>query len=351
MFVYKPDKPKVLLVDNQVQNLIMIKEILEPLNLDFYIAKSGIEALDRVSQTDFDMILLETQMDDIDGYEICRRIRSVSSENDLAILFISDLQNHEDKAKGFESGADDYLVKPFYAKEIFARVQVHLKKRSLIKHLRGLLKRSYHELYNPLSVIKTSAEMYGYHYPKNSYVDTMHAAAKSLHLIYEDLYYALESKKKAAPAYETIDLGAFLRKRVKYFTLSAEIKNIRIKLEAQDECYIRSTPSDLQRIIDNTLSNAIKYSFENTTIHISLKKNSKIILRVTNHGSTIINPHYIFSDGYREAYDTVGMGVGLEIVASICERQNIRAKVDSLDGVTTFTYTFPEKTDHEDHPA
>ena len=129
MFVYKPDKPKVLLVDNQVQNLIMIKEILEPLNLDFYIAKSGIEALDRVSQTDFDMILLETQMDDIDGYEICRRIRSVSSENDLAILFISDLQNHEDKAKGFESGADDYLVLPVERRELVNRLSGLLYKR------------------------------------------------------------------------------------------------------------------------------------------------------------------------------------------------------------------------------
>lgn len=351
MFEYKPDRPKVLLVDEKVQNLVLIKDILGPLDLDLYIAKTGEEALERISQTDFDMILLETQMSDMDGYEVCRQIKSIIPENDLSILFMSELQTHEDKARGFESGADDYLVKPFYEKEIFARVKLHLKKRSAIKHLKGLLKRSYHELYNPLSVIKTSAEMYGYHHPKNCYVDTMHAAAKSLHLIYEDLYYALETKKQLPHRDDSIDLAAFLQKRVAYFVLLAEVKNIQIELEAEEQCFIEIASSDLQRIIDNTISNAIKHSFEHTLIRISLKKNSKIILRVTNHGSTIINPHYIFTDGYREAYDTIGMGVGLEIVASICHRHNIRAKVESSDGTTTFTYTFKGKIDDENHSA
>lgn len=339
MFTYKPDRPKVLLVDDKVRNLILIKNILSPLNLDFYIAQNGEEAIKRVTQTNFDMVLLDILMPDIDGYEVCRRIKSISRERDLSILFMSALRTHEDKTKGFESGADDYLVKPLYEKEVLARVKLHLKKRSLVKHLTALLKRSYHELYNPLSIIKTSAEMFGYRHPKNSYVDTMHAAAKSLHLIYEDLYYALGAKKEIPEKKEEY-LGRFLRKRVEYFTLLAEVKKIRIELDTQDECLVEIPSSDLQRIIDNTISNAIKYSFENTTIHISLIKKMNIILKITNHGSTIINPHYIFTDGYREAFDTIGMGIGLEIVASICQRLNIHAVVESANGVTTFTYTF-----------
>jgi DNA-binding response OmpR family regulator len=339
MFTYKPDRPKVLLVDDKVRNLILIKNILSPLNLDFYVAQNGEEAIKRVTQTNFDMVLLDIVMPDIDGYEVCRRIKSISRERDLSILFMSALRTHEDKTKGFESGADDYLVKPLYEKEVLARVKLHLKKRSLVKHLTALLKRSYHELYNPLSIIKTSAEMFGYRHPKNSYVDTMHAAAKSLHLIYEDLYYALGAKKEIPEKKEEY-LGRFLRKRVEYFTLLAEVKKIRIELDTQDECLVEIPSSDLQRIIDNTISNAIKYSFENTTIHISLIKKMNIILKITNHGSTIINPHYIFTDGYREAFDTIGMGIGLEIVASICQRLNIHAVVESANGVTTFTYTF-----------
>lgn len=339
MFEYKPDRPKVLLVDDKVRNLVLIKNMLTPLNLDLYVAQNGEEAIRRVTQTDFDMVLLDILMPDIDGYEVCRRIKNIARERDLSVLFISALRTHEDKTKGFESGADDYLVKPLYEKEVLARVQLHLRKRSLIKHLKALLKRSYHELYNPLSIIKTSAEMFGYRYPKNSYVDTMHAAAKSLHLIYEDLYYALGAKKEA-PHNKSIDLAVFLRNRVEYFTLLAEVKKIRIEFETEDACFLDIVSADLQRIIDNTLSNAIKYSFENTVIRISLVKKSNIVLKVTNRGSTIINPHYIFTDGYREAYDTVGMGIGLEIVASICQRLNIQAQVESSEGKTVFTYTF-----------
>lgn len=344
MFTYKPERPKVLLVDDKVRNLILIKNILSPLNLDFYIARNGEEALKRVTQTNFDMVLLDIRMPDLDGYEVCRRIKSISRERDLSILFMSALRTHEDKAKGFESGADDYLVKPLYEKEVLARVKLHLKKRSLVKHLTTLLKRSYHELYNPLSIIKTSAEMFGYRHPKNSYVDTMHAAAKSLHLIYEDLYYALGAKKEI-PENKGEYLGKFLRKRVEYFTLLAEVKKIRIEIEVQDESLVEIPSTDLQRIIDNTISNAIKYSFENTIIHISLIKKMNTVLKITNHGSTIINPHYIFTDGYRESYDTIGMGIGLEIVASICQRLNIHAVVESDNGITTFTYTF--KNGHE----
>jgi two-component system sensor histidine kinase/response regulator len=339
MFTYKPDRPKVLLVDDKVRNLVLIKNILSPLDLDLYIAQNGEEAIKRVTQTNFDMVLLDIVMPDIDGYEVCRRIKSISRERDISILFMSALRTHEEKAKGIESGADDYLVKPLYEKEVIARVKLHLKKRSLIKHLTALLKRSYHELYNPLSIIKTSAEMFATRYPKNNYVDTMHAAAKSLHLIYEDIYYALGAKQEI-PEHKVVDLGGFLRKRVDYFTLLAEVKKIQIELDTQDGCLVEISSTDLQRIIDNTISNAIKYSYPNTIINISLIKKMNIILKITNHGSTIINPHYIFTDGYRESFDTIGMGIGLEIVVSICQRLNIPAVVESANGVTAFTYTF-----------
>lgn len=343
MFDYKPNRPKVMLVDDNVHNLILLKKMLEPLDLDIYVAHNGNEAIKRVQEIDFDMVLLDIIMPDIDGYEVCKQIKSCAREKDLSILFISALRTHEDKTKGFESGADDYLVKPLYEQEVLARVQLHLKKRWAMKHLKTLLKRSYHELYNPLSVIRTSAEMYGYRYPKNRYVDTMYAASKSLHLIYEDLYYALGSTKEP-PQNDLIDLATFLRKRVEYFTIIADVKNIKIELEAQSGCTLEILSADLQRIIDNTISNAIKYSFENTLIHIVLSEKPKIKLKITNHGSTIINPHYIFTDGYREAYDTIGMGIGLEIVASICKRQNIDAQVTSSEEKTTFTYTFKRNT-------
>jgi two-component system, sensor histidine kinase and response regulator len=339
MFEYKPEKTKVLLVDDDRVCLERITTILLPLNLDIVTAHNALDAHSLLSQNTFDMILLDVMIPTMEGYELCRHIKETAHNHDLAIVFMSKKGDHEDKLRGFESGADDYLVKPFYDQELLARVKLHLKKQTLVKHLKGLLKRSYHELYNPLSIIKTSAEMYGYRYPKNHYVDTMHAAAKSLHLIYEDLYYALGSKKTPSQTAQ-IDLALFLKKRVQYFTLLAEVKQIRIELKTQEGCIIDIPQNDLQRIVDNTISNAIKHSFEKNTVEIELSKNRDIKLQITNYGITIIHPEYIFTDGYREAYNTVGMGIGLEIVSSLCERFDIRAQVLSDGGKTTFTYRF-----------
>ncbi len=340
MFSYNLESPKVLLADNNVQNILRMKDILTPIDLDLYIAKTGEEVLMRISQTNFDMIILENLIPDIDIYELCRQIKNNELNNDISILIISESPTNEEKEKWFESGGDDYLIKPFYEKDVLTRVKIHLKKHTVIKYLKSLLKHSFHELYNPLSIIKTSAEMYGYRYPKNSYVDTMHAAAKSLHLIYEDLYYALETKKTSPHKNDVIDLSEFLRKRLEYFTLLAEVKKIRIELDAKEIYFVEIVSADLQRIIDNTISNAIKYSFENSVINISINNKSKVLLKITNRGNTIINPHCIFSDGYREAYNTIGMGIGLEIVSSICQRLNILAQVESSEGTTVFTYTF-----------
>lgn len=339
----------MLFVHNDLQNLVPIKPIMELLDLEIYVAQYAEDAIERVKSIDFDLIILDADLPDINGYETCKRIRSVSREKDTAIVLISLRRTYEEKIKGFESGADDYLEQPLYQEEIRARLQLHLKKRRAIKHLKMLLKRSYHELYNPLSVIKTSAEMYGYQFPKNRYVDTMYAAAKSLHLIYEDLYYALGNSKNHSGSDE-IDIARFLKKRVEYFELIANVKNIRLILEADDPCIVSISAMDLQRIIDNTISNAIKYSFENSVIRIALIPRFEPKLSVSNHGNTIINPQYIFSEGYREAYNTIGMGIGLEIVASICKRLNIRANVSSAKGITTFTYTFKGKSDYENYP-
>ncbi len=342
MFEYESDKPKVLLVDDKIRNLVLICDILSPLDLEIYVARNGHEAIRRAEETDFDMILLDILMPDLDGYEVCRRIKSSARQKDLSILFMSALRTLEDKTRGFESGADDYLVKPFYEKEVLARVRLHLRKRSVIKHLRSLLKRSYHELYNPLSVIRTSAEMYGYHYPKNRYVDTMHAAAGSLQVIYEDLYYALGTTT-TQPRRSLLDFAAFLRERIAFFDLQAEVKNILLHLDAQEGCFVEAFSSDLRRIVDNTISNAIKYADDGSQITVVLSKKPQMTLSVTNRGNTIIDPVHIFSEGYREGYETTGMGIGLEIVASICRRLNIAARVDSSDRVTTFTYIFHGK--------
>ena len=332
---------KILLVDANVNNLILLKEMLAPMLLNFYIAISAEEALKRIDENDFDIILLDTGISEFDGYEICREIKNNKTKCDIPVLLISSFNSIEDKVKGYDSGADDYLIKPLSSNEVFARVQIHLQKQIALKHMKGLLKRSYHELYNPLAVIKTSVEMFEIHNEPNRHINLIHAAAKSLHVIYEDLYYAL-SLTKDLEIKESISLDQFVRDRVVFFNLLAEVKGIEFIINADLDLYVNMSNSEIQRIIDNTLSNAIKYAFENTKIIITLNNNNGIELSISNQGNNIESPEHIFTEGYREDYEKSGMGIGLEIVASICNKYEIKTMVFSERNITTFTYIFPE---------
>ena len=333
--------PKVLMVDDNPSNLILLKTILEPMGLNFFIATNGFDTLKNIENNDFDLILLDTTIPDIDGYELCHKIKENKKTQDTPILLLSSFSSYEDKMKGFEYGADDYLIKPLSRYEVIARVQLHLQKQITLKRMKQLLKRSYHELFNPLAVIKSSVEMFEIYNEPNKYVKSIHAAAKSLHVIYEDLYYSL-SLSKDMEVKKSIYLHEFLSDRVTFFSLLAEIKGMEFIMNVDSSLFVYMTSSNLQRIIDNTISNAIKYAFEDTKIIITLIYNNGIELSVLNQGNNIDYPEDIFTERYREDYDKSGMGIGLEIVASICNKDDIQTMFYSKDNITTFTYTFPE---------
>ena len=339
MKTYEIYRPKVLIVDKDVENLILLKSMLDSMEFDLFIAKNGKEALGRVEQNNFDLILMDTLMPDMDGYEVCRKIRGNENKNDVSIIFLSTMQSRENKMKGFSSGGDDYLTKPLYQPEVIARVKLHLEKHMIVKRLKQLLRHSYHELYNPLAIIETSAQMYDAKNPPNKYVNAMHAASRSLHLIYEDLFYALSSQKNE-DIKDSINLGNLINERISFFSLLADVKGITFNLNIANDIFILIPQFDLQRIIDNTISNAIKYSFENTVITINLLHDANITFSVGNVGSEIQDTDKIFTLGYREAYEQSGMGIGLEIVASICSHYNIKTFVVSKNNVTIFKYIF-----------
>jgi PleD family two-component response regulator len=82
-----------------------------------------------------DLILLDIMMPDMDGYEACERIKADERTRDIPVLFISALDEMEDKVKAFTAGGVDYITKPFQAEEVLARVQTHLALRDLNRQL------------------------------------------------------------------------------------------------------------------------------------------------------------------------------------------------------------------------
>ena len=335
----KSDKLKLFIVDDKKENLLLFIDILQPLDLDIYVTQKADEALTLAQTIEFDLILLDIVMPKIDGYELCERIKELPKHKDTPIIFVSALGSVEERVKGFEKGADDYIAKPFLQNELRARVKLHLQKSFVVKSLKHLLKRSYHELYNPLAIINTSLEMQTLKYGANDYIDAITVASRTLQVVYDDLYHSLALRYNDAHL-EKIDLFEFIQKRIEYFYYFQKSKNITIKYNATQKSYITMQESDIQRLVDNTLSNAIKYAPQNSEIEITLEDNEQsVVFSTTNRGKDIVDADKIFKKQFREDFEQLGMGIGLEIVASICYNYNILSDVVSQDGVTTFTYT------------
>ena len=117
----------VLLVDDELTNLYILMNHLLEMNLNIHSCTNGQEALDQWRSNEFDLILLDVRMPNMDGYEICEIIRQVDSKEKLPILFLSALTRSEDITLGLEAGANDYLFKPLVKAELQARVLSYLE--------------------------------------------------------------------------------------------------------------------------------------------------------------------------------------------------------------------------------
>lgn len=121
----------ILVTEDDPVNLLLVKGILAPLGHTVFTAVNGTEAKVLIGDHQFDMMLLDVMMPDIDGFSLTRHCRQDPRHRDIPILIITALSGKNDLIKGFEAGATDYVSKPFHATELLHRVRAHLQTRSL----------------------------------------------------------------------------------------------------------------------------------------------------------------------------------------------------------------------------
>lgn len=117
---------KILIVDDQLINLKMLMVMLKDQGYDMITANDGKSALNAVSENAPDLILLDVMMPGMDGYEVAKILKSNSETANIPIIFISALTDMEDKLKAFESGAVDFMNKPFNVRELLVRVKTQV---------------------------------------------------------------------------------------------------------------------------------------------------------------------------------------------------------------------------------
>ena len=127
MELNRSNRFKILIVDDVPKNIQVAASILQSDCYHIAFAQNGTMALSQVESNRFDLILLDIMMPQMDGYEVCRRIRNRPDSRDTPIIFLTAKNDTDSVVKGFAMGAVDYLSKPFNGAELQARVKTHLE--------------------------------------------------------------------------------------------------------------------------------------------------------------------------------------------------------------------------------
>jgi adenylate cyclase len=122
---------KILVVDDTLRNVKLLADLLAVKGYSVVTALSGPEALDKIEQEQPDLVLLDVVMPEMSGYEVCRKIREVPETRILPVVMVTALDPAEERIKGIEAGADDFLTKPINQAELLARVRSLLRIKEL----------------------------------------------------------------------------------------------------------------------------------------------------------------------------------------------------------------------------
>jgi two-component system, sensor histidine kinase and response regulator len=271
-------KNSVLVVDDEPHGFDVIEAHLYREGYDLTYVPSGIEALSCLNTIKPDVILLDVMMPQIDGIEVCRKIKSNPQQKHIPIIMVTALNSKEDLARSFEAGADDFLTKPVSGIELRARVRSMLRIKQQYDalqatlHLReDLSNMIVHDLRNPLSKIIAGGTFLlesDLNEEDLKDVQLILSAGRQLNSLVNDLLLLtkMESGKMLLNPIE-VDLNKLAMTALSEFAGVAASKEINLKSQLAEQVNpVYVDANLLGRVFDNLLSNALKFSPRQTTI-------------------------------------------------------------------------------------
>lgn len=209
------------------------------------------------------------------------------------------------------------------------------------KYTNSFFNDTMHELKTPLGVININLDLLVQKTETNKYTKRMKTALKQIQITYEDIEYHIKNKK-VRYIKEKLDISKLLQSRVDFFEDVASSKAIEFYVHIDKNCFIFMNSLEFQRVIDNTLSNAIKYSNPKSKIEISLKNNSdESVLIIKDYGHGIKDIKKAFNRFERQDEVQGGFGLGLNIIKNIANKNGIKIDVNTkINEGTAFIYTF-----------
>lgn len=299
----------VLIVDDVAKNLQILGNILRDDGIHSYAALSGNQALAVLKHTAIDLVLLDISMPNMDGYEICRRVKQDPELNNIPIIFLTARSQTEDIVKAFECGGVDFVTKPFNSAELLQRIKTHLKLKRYedtlarqnreLQQLNATKDRFFsiiaHDLRNPFNSLLNVAEILlrDSHVLETSkqqeLMQIMYNSAKSTYLLIENLLlWSRSQRNKITYNPQLMQVAPLLYEvRMLMEHTQARSKNIELILDdLEPELQVIADQSMFNTIIRNLLSNAIKFSPANSKINFGAKTidDNKILFYVQDYG-------------------------------------------------------------------
>ena len=280
----------VLVVDDVVSNVLLLKVLLTNEKFKVITAGNGKEALSQAVNARPDLILLDVMMPEMNGFEVAERLKADPETQHIPIIFLTALNTTADIVKGFKVGANDFISKPFNKEELVIRVthQISLiaAKRIIMKQTEELRKiimgrdKLYsviaHDLRSPMGSIKMVLNMLILSLPSEQIVFS---------LLDNLLKWTKSQIGKLNVVYQDFDIVGNIASVIEIFNLVAGMKNIKVNFPVHGKIEVHADMDMMKTILRNLLSNAIKFSYNDSEILVNAEiEGDKVIVSVKDTG-------------------------------------------------------------------
>jgi signal transduction histidine kinase len=370
---------QILIVDDVPENLQVLGSMLQRKGYDVNVASSGMDALALVAKQKPDLILMDVAMPNLDGFQVCERLKADDTTKDIPVMFLTAHSDKERIVKGFQVGGVDYVTKPFHAAELLARVRTHLELRSsrelIIKRnaelqslndekneLFGIVA---HDLKNPLSTIRGIADLLLKDATLSAdeareFYQNIHDSSETMFALIKNLLDVNAIERGGIKLdLQPTNIASAVEHSINTYRAAAELKTITLHLNAPETLPMAQVDfTAFVQVFDNLLSNAVKYSPHGKNVFIRLEpavrtladETTEPTVRVTvqdeGPGLSDDDKTKLFGKFARLSAKPTGgehsTGLGLSIVKKMVEAMSGRVWCESVLGAgAAFIIEFP----------
>jgi len=364
---------KVLIVDDVVSNVLLLKILLQKEGFQICTANNGMVCIEQAKSEKPDLILLDVMMPELNGFDTAVILKKDEETKDIPIIFLTALNTPGDLVKGFQVGANDFLTKPFNKEELVMRVNQQISlvaAKRIIEEQNAELRATLsnrdkmysviaHDLRSPMASIRMvlnlvvstiSPDIVGEEI--FNLIDKANKESEEVHDLLDNLLKWTKSQTgRLNVMLQDLELDDIIPGVVDIFEMIAATKKIRLSYSGT-KLTVRADNDMLKTIVRNFMSNAVKFSPENSTIEISVTQYNDQMAKVSvrDHGVGISEDRLktIFNKG-ETTYGTggeEGSGLGLQLCADFARKNGGDVMVESAMGEgSTFSVLIPLKKD------